>query len=423
MTGVRLILAAFLWLCLFSPVRAADDVVVRTTLKPDDNAVIGQRVQLWIDVLFHGDMPYPPRVAPPVIPGAQIFRFETQAVTMTEQIDGDSYSGKRFEFAVYPRRGGNLTVPPASVTLFDRQQNETGTIMSPAARLTVSVPPGLDASRPVIASTEVTMTEQWSPAPTTPFKTGDALRRTVTRRAVDVPGLAMPEFDFTAPEGVRVYVDAPGITDKTDRGSLTGERIDRATYVFEAAGAYALSALSQPWWDLDHKTAHTIALRGLMLNVTATAGTEGAASPKNHAIGMVAGATVIGAAILGGLLYAPARRRLVAPGRHGERATFKALLRACAQNDATTIYRALTEWRRHIPVRGRAIFNDTLTSSGAAALIETLEQSLFGAGNDRREAHPLDSLALARKLRAVRRQLYGKSHNRKPNPFPPLNPA
>src|SRR5262249_35104002 len=153
---------------------AQQPVVVRTSVKPDTGAVVGQRVSLDVDVMFAGDMPRPPRVVVPEGAGAQILRFETQATTMSDHIDGVSYTGQRFEFALYARRGGSLTVPAAQVTLLDRAGNPTGTAEGQLVTIEIAVPRGIDATQPLIATTRATLQEQWSPAPKGPFKAGDA---------------------------------------------------------------------------------------------------------------------------------------------------------------------------------------------------------------------------------------------------------
>ena len=65
-----------------------------------------------------------------------------------------------------PGAGGTLTVPGAQVTLLDRAGNEIGTASGPPAPLTIAVPPGVDATQPLIATTRATLDEQWSRAPT-----------------------------------------------------------------------------------------------------------------------------------------------------------------------------------------------------------------------------------------------------------------
>ncbi len=95
MRGLLLLLACC---CMSMPAPArTEGVIVRTTVKPEQGAVLGQHVSVFVDVLLPGEMPRPPQVALGEMPGAQIVRYETQATTMSDTIDGKTYSGQRFE--------------------------------------------------------------------------------------------------------------------------------------------------------------------------------------------------------------------------------------------------------------------------------------------------------------------------------------
>ena len=212
--------------------------------------MVGQHIRVFVDVLFLGQMPRPPRVVLPDVAGAQVLRLESQATTMSDTVDGQAYVGQRFEFALYPRRGGAIVVPSAAVTLLDAAGDAAGAATGRELRTEVSVPAGVDPSGPVIATRRATLEEQWKPALTTAFKAGDALVRTITREADDIPAMAMRDLAFTVPPGVRVYIDPPQSEDHQNRGELVGKRIDRVTYVFERGGSFGIPGVAQPWWDL-----------------------------------------------------------------------------------------------------------------------------------------------------------------------------
>jgi hypothetical protein len=415
--------AGVLWLWICFAAWAADSVVVRTTLEPEQNVVIGQRIRLLVDVLFPGDMPYPPRVAAPTVSGAQVFRFESQATTISDQIDNVAYVGQRFEFALYPRRGGELTVPAVTATLRDRAQNETGT--ASGLRLQVAVPPGIDASQPVIAATQVTMTEQGTAPAARQFHVGDAWRRAIERRAEDVSGLAMPAFDFTAPAGVRVYPDAPQINDKSDRGSLTGERIDQVTYVFETSGTFVIPALTQTWWDLDAKTARTITLAARTVRVAEAPGSTAVTDWPLWVVAAVPAGIVVMAGLAFGIRlacvrYAARRRRY----ELSEPAVFRRLVRTCAIGQAGPTYRAFVEWKQLLNEYGHAPDRVTgaLEKTGAATLLTRLSASLFAPQTSRHDWSEDDAQQLVGNLRSARHFLGHRQHQ--PHQWlPPLNPS
>jgi hypothetical protein len=368
-------------------------VVVRTTVKPDKGAVIGQQVEVLVDVLFVDQMLRPPRVAIGEVAGAQILRFESQATTMSDRIAGTPYTGQRFEFALYARRGGTLTVPAPQVTLLDRAGTAIGTAAGTPATVEIAVPRGVDATQPVIATTRATLEEQWAPAPKTAFKAGDALVRTITREAEDVPAMAMPDLAFPAPSGVRVYRDPPQSEDRQNRGAVTGRRIDKATYVFEQGGSFTLAGIVQPWWDLSARQLRDEARPAVTVSVTAP--------PKPidpwHFIGPVVALLLL---LSGGRWLEP-RLHVWQAERHArwlasEPKAFDDLAEACRSDDVRAIYRTFTVWRQRSPRRDLGAFAEQLETvlfAGAAwpagsgsAFLHTL-QAPARAGH-----HPVSAL-------------------------------
>jgi hypothetical protein len=387
---------------------ALDGIVVRTSLKPESGAVVGQQVRLLIDVLFADAMPRPPRVTMPEMPGAQIVRYESQATTMDDRIDGKDYAGQRFEFALYPRRGGALEVPAPVVTVLDAKGDTLGRVQGKAAKMDVSVPVGVDPSRPVIATSKLSLEEQWSPAQTTAFRGGDALVRTVTREAADVTGMAMLDLAFPAPSGVRVYLDPPQSEDRVDRGNVTGRRIDKATYVFETGGSFTLPGVAQPWWDLS--TGRLRTARAPDVTVAVAAAPAAPVPATNRMEGWVfAAATIVGTLALAWwaaprLQARQAERR--ARWLASEPKAFGDLQTACRQGEAPAIYRAFVLWRQRVS-----------RPDALSPLAEEIEAALFAGASWSHD----EALAFAGRVEAAR--LPGHRVARSRIVLAPLNPA
>jgi hypothetical protein len=404
---------------------AAAATIVRATLTPEDGGVIGQRLHLLVDVLFRGDMQRPPRVVIPDMPAAQVMRFETQGTNMSDVIDGKTYVGQRFEFAIFPRRAGDLVVPPADVTLLDAGGDEIGTVQGKSIHTHVSLPPGIDASQPVVATRKMALAEHWTPDPKTAFKAGDALVRTITRTADDVPGLAMRDLVFTAPPGVRVYVEPPESIDKVERdGTVRGQRSDRVTYVFEAAGTFAIPAVSQSWWNLDDKRVEKAEGGGVAVIVSAAPiSTRMAGWIADPALWLKPSTWLVLASLVAAFaatlwLIARASNWLRAAWYErrcrwamSEAKAFHDLLAACHAADAPAIYRLFAIWRVRLS-RESAV--------AVLLLAADLERALYGG-----EAAPwtaAQSKAFAKALRAIRPNLLQSDAPRPESALPPLNP-
>jgi hypothetical protein len=412
----------FLALAAIASAHAApQDIVVRSKLDPATGAVPGQPVKLLVDVLFAGAMPRPPLVDVGEASGAQILRFETQAVTIREAIDGVDYVGQRFEFAVFARRGGQINIPAANVTVLDQSGDRTGSAKGQSLTLGVVAPPGLDMSGPVLAATKVTASETWTPDPATAsFKPGGAVTRAITRRADGVPALGMAEFSFAAPPGVRVYADGPQSDDRVERGHVEGSRTDKVTYVFVKPGTYDIPALAQPWWDLQAKQARSETLPGVRVVVPDLANKgEGGGGIWRVGYAMLAIAGV-GALALAFYLAPP---RLVLLWRK-RRERYEAsegwarreLRRIAKTGDALSTYRALEVWLHRLP---QAADEAARGDVGFASLRRDLERALFGAGAEWTRAKGVKLASRADKLRRAlrRRGLIRRVI------LPPLNPS
>jgi hypothetical protein len=359
----------------------AGQPLVRTKLIPAEGVVIGQPVRLDVEVLFPGDMSYPPLASVPEAKGAQIMRFETQATTIRDRVEGQDYVGKNFEFILFPRRGGEIAVPAPHITVLDHKGDPAGSVEGQATRLDVAIPAGIDPSGPVLVADAVKVTQSWSPNPgAQPVKAGAAITRTITRQADGVPALGMAEFRFTAPEGVRVYVDPPAVDDRMNRGSVEGHRTDKVTYVFEKAGSFALPALVQPWWSLAAKQARQEELPGLTVTVTAAARPAASSHPSWRPGWLIAGLAVLvlaGLAVLSAGRLTALRRRLIAERQASEAFARKQLQAAAQSGSADATYRALSLWRgRLTPAEATRLHGDATL----APLLAGLEQALFGAG-------------------------------------------
>jgi len=396
---------------------------VRTTLDPATGAVVGQPVRLLVDVLFRGAMPRPPRVRIGDVPGAQILRFETQAVTTTDRIDGEAYAGQRFEFVVFPRRGGALEIPGAEVTLLDAAGDPAGVASGEKAQLAVTVPPGIDASGPVLAANTVRAAQTWQPDPAAAsLEPGGALTRTIRREAAGVPALGMADFAFTAPDGVRVYVDPPQAEDRVNRGEVHSVRNDRVTYVFEKEGRYDLPALTQPWWDLDDRTARAETLPGARVTIAhaAPSAARQAADPARRWVRIGAAALAAAAVVLllralvpKLLALARERRRRFAESEASARAVLR---RTAVGGDAAATYRALVAWLERLPPEScRAVRND----AQLGPLADRLERSLFRGDTAWSPQHGAD---LAREVGRLRPRL-ASAATAGATALPPLNPA
>ena len=106
---------------------------------------------------------------------------------------------------------------------------------------------------------------------------GDALIRTLTFSADNLPAMMLPEIEIENIEGIAVYRKPPQLTDKVNRGDYIAERTEVITYVFEKAGEYLLPGQVYHWWNLETGSLESIELEEHALKVSGTSNATGPA--------------------------------------------------------------------------------------------------------------------------------------------------
>ena len=162
------------------------DILLRTTVTPQE-AWVGQRVVLQVDVLGEDGWAQITRFGEVNLSGAYLIRTDTQGSRLQETIGGVAYTGQSYEFSIYPQLAGTVEVPaiPVEVTTKTWGADATQTVQqkqTSAITIQAKVPPGAEDVVGLISTTHVNAEQQWSPAIDDP-KVGDALTRTVTMQA------------------------------------------------------------------------------------------------------------------------------------------------------------------------------------------------------------------------------------------------
>jgi hypothetical protein len=202
-------------------------------------------------------------------------RLETQGTRLSETIEGDSFTGQRYEFMLFAQRAGTLTVPSVPVDVEVKTWGAGGgtgihRMSTPSVEFLARTPPGAEGIRGLISTADLTANQYWEPETEDPM-VGDALKRTITLRAKDVSGMAFAPISHNRIEDLGIYPGEPEIDDRFARGDLTGTRVETVTYVFERAGAFEIPDLELSWWDVGAGELKQLVLPGLSLQVTGNA--------------------------------------------------------------------------------------------------------------------------------------------------------
>jgi len=264
---------ALVFICSVSSDRilAAEEIILRTAVTPEE-AWVGQKVVLHVDVLAKDGWAQLRKVIDAEVDGAYLLRLESQGTRLSETIDGDSYTGQRYEFMLFAQREGKIIVPPVPVDVeIKNWGTDSGTrserMSLPSVEIVTRTPPGAAGIRGLISTSNLTASQNWQPEPESPL-VGDAIKRRITLRAEDVSGMAFAPTLHDEIENLGIYPGEPTVEDKFARGDLTGTRVESVTYVFERAGEFELPGVELSWWNIDTEELHHIVLPGLTLQVS-----------------------------------------------------------------------------------------------------------------------------------------------------------
>ena len=254
---------------------SAPEPVLQVTIDPP-RVVVGQRTTLRIDVLAPNYM-----TSPPELPGFQVRNAVTrqlQSVNLSEQRNGTSYAGVRFEFAIYPQEPGSFAISDQKVKVkyaAEPPAVREELLSLPRVSFDAFIPDAAADLNPYLAASQLTV-EQSVQRSSDPLKVGDSITRIVTIQAEETPAMLLPPVTFPAVDGLAVYPAQPALQDKTEgrTDALTATRTDSATYILQRPGDYVLPAIDVRWWNAGEGRVETAHLDAVTMQVAANPAAE-----------------------------------------------------------------------------------------------------------------------------------------------------
>lgn len=247
-----------LGLLLCSALACADEPLlnVQTRLVPGDAVVVGEPLQLQVDVLTNTWFTSGATLPELTIAGAAIMAPNGEAQHLTQTLQGQTFTGLRYTYRITPNLAQGFTVAPFTVRATPAQASHELSTQTPALHFSASWPAGFKPGEAVLVANGLRFSQSISPADGG-LKVGDSITRTMTLQADNAPGLALPAPSPGTVEGLSAYPKTPQVSNLDDgRGGFTGgQRIDSVSYRIERAGNYELPSISVKWWDSVNRKA------------------------------------------------------------------------------------------------------------------------------------------------------------------------
>ena len=330
--------------------------------------------------------------------------------------------------ALYPQKAGQLEIPSMVVRFSTSasfgNNEEAFELQTEALQLTVKSPPGVQEGDLVITTTSFELDHDWQPVSGTEH-TGDALTLTVTRRANDIAAMLLPPLPVFRTEGLAAYPQTPQLDDKTNRGDLTGERVDAIIWVVEKPGSYNIPGIRFQWWDPDKRELEQQIIPGRTLDILPSPVDKGAADTRDQPERSKAGywwllATLFTAftTVFLWFRFGPMKQGQT-PGQpvDTEKTTFATLRKACKRNQPVQAHSAMHAW---LASHSRALtlsgFARACDDAQLATELQHLQEALVSAKSN------WSGAGLLNVLQRIRRQLNGQKIVQSKVHLAPLNP-
>lgn len=244
---------------------------IEARLEPATGMVVGQTVQLQVDVLTDTWFSAAPQLPSVEVDNAVVSAPSSEARHLNLSRDGQAFFALEFTYQMTPTAAGDFVVAPLNIRVTPGQASAPVELRSGALRFTVTQPPGVAVGQAVLVAREVTLTQHIHPSSAT-LAVGDTVQRQVTLSADGAQMMLLPATEFAAVDGLKRYPQTPRLTTLDDgRGQvLGGQRIDSASYVIQRAGDFRLPPLRVPWWDSTQRQLRSAELPAMTFHATTT---------------------------------------------------------------------------------------------------------------------------------------------------------
>lgn len=236
----------------------------------EEQVVVGQPLVLTVKILVPTWMPKPPTYPNFEVPGLMVRLPQRSTTSISEMVEGTTWAGVQRRYRLYPLQTGAFVIPSQEVALtYADPQTQAPTAFampSPEVLFEAVIPDGArDLPAPVIARGFELVQELEGE---TDLGVGDTLVRRVNARidgttAVLIPTLMPPHEG----EAIRAYSTDPVIAENEDRGTLSGERREKVTYLAQSEGTASLPPIRIEWFNLETGSVELAELAGVDLTI------------------------------------------------------------------------------------------------------------------------------------------------------------
>jgi len=422
---------------------SAQSPVIHAKLVPASNIIVGQPVHLVVEVLVPNFFTGEPLFPTFELENAIVVLPEESTENFNEQVNGQSLSGIRRTYFLYPQQAGDFRLPAIQIVVPYAIAPPKGTeahLTIPSLAFHADIPVAARGLSYFLPTARLTMQQRWS-TPLNKLRVGDVAERTITVTVDKMQGMLIPPLPFEAPSGIKAYPEEPKVQNQmTDRGEFVqGLRVQSAKYFIQKEGDYTLPAIELKWWNLNTNRLVTATIPTVHFTAASNPGYVAELPPELEIATIVPpkpaslwsryrwtlkiAPWALATLILMWLAYRYLPRLVqslkIRQTQHAqsESVHFRSLLRACRRNDAHTAYARLLLWLGHAERRSTLdIFLYQCGDEDLTQQLNALTETLFASSSNK----TWNGRIMADRLRKHRHAQALKL--RQKTPLPLLNP-
>lgn len=403
---------------------AQSEPILRLKLEKD-SAIPGQPIELTVTLLVPTWLLKPPRFPNFDTPNAMVRLPPRASSPVSERVGDETWSGVIRSYLLYPMGVGQFRVPPQTmaVTYAHPKTLKPTTVHVNSKEFVFKgeAPQGAEKLSPFIAAHSLKL-EQIIEGDANKLKPGKAFTRTVKAEITGMSPIYLPPLivPFEHP-GLRAYPKEPIVTEKTERGIVSGERLESVTYVAEAGGRFAAPPVRLEWYNLESMEIETVEADGFGILAEGPALSTSTFEWRSTAPWVVAGMVLLALAIWwGGTRLWPRFRAWRTRRREAwvasEAYAFALATKSLRARNFGDALRAVELWS------SRSLANSEVEQARLSKALAGLGALLHGrdpqtASGDRQWSEALSALRAARHTR-----LASLAVTRVGDTLPPLNP-
>lgn len=183
---------------------------------------------------------------------AVILPISELAINGVKKIKGVTWASQIREITLYPMQVGIYEIPAILVDVSVNSESNgvvDGTVQTKPLEIETYKPEALAQIENYLVTPQLDISIEGKFDATKAYQQGDAVTQTISITVKDVPAMMISPLLYENLPGLSVYQKAAKVFDENSRGSLTGQRVESYTYIFEQSGDYTLPEQLIYWWN------------------------------------------------------------------------------------------------------------------------------------------------------------------------------